>query len=75
MGEKRDAYLSIPSLKLLLLIEPDVPLVIIRRRRTEGGFSEECYSGLDAVIPLPEIDASLPLSGLYERTSVSGPGA
>jgi hypothetical protein len=27
----------------------------------------EIFAGLDAVIPLPEIEAELPLADLYER--------
>jgi Uma2 family endonuclease len=67
LGEKRDAYLTISSLKVLLLVEPDTPEVIVHRRKPDGGFAVEIYRGLDAVIPLPEIDAALPLADLYER--------
>lgn len=67
MGEKRDAYLTIPSLKALLLAESDAPRVILSRRKPEGGFSSELHEGLDAVIPLPEIEAELPLAEIYER--------
>jgi Uma2 family endonuclease len=67
LGEKRDAYLTIPSLKLLLFVEPDSPAVTLHRRLPEGGFAIERYTGLDATILLPEIDASLSLADLYER--------
>jgi Uma2 family endonuclease len=67
LGEKRDAYLTIPSLKALLFVEPDSPEVLVHRRKPEGGFAVEIFTGLDAVIPLPEIEAELPLSDLYER--------
>jgi len=66
LGEKRDAYLTIPSLKALLFVEPDSPEVLVHRRKPEGGFAVEIFTGLDAVIPLPEIEAELPLSDLYE---------
>ena len=33
MGEKKDAYLAIPSLKVLLLVESDRPRAIANRRR------------------------------------------
>jgi Uma2 family endonuclease len=65
--EKRDAYLTIPSLKVLLFVEPEAAAVTIHRRLPEGGFTIERHGGLDAVIPLPEIDASLTLADLYER--------
>jgi Uma2 family endonuclease len=67
LGEKRDAYLTIPSLKVLLFVEPEAPAVTLHRRLLEGGFTIESYSGLDAIIPLPEIEAYLSLADLYER--------
>ena len=67
MGEKRDAYLSIPSLKVLLLVESDRPYVLAYRRGADGGFTAEEWQGLDGVIPLPEIEAELALADLYDR--------
>jgi Uma2 family endonuclease len=67
MGEKRDAYLTIPSLKVLLLAESDRPSVVVHRRQSQGGFVVELHEGLDAVIPLPEIEAQMALAELYER--------
>ena len=67
LGEKRDAYLTIPSLKVLLFVETDSPAVTVYRRQPEGGFALEYHSGLEAIIPLPEIAAALPLAELYER--------
>ncbi len=65
-GEKRDAYLTIPSLKAYLLIDPDRPRVLVYRRG-ERGFEPELHDGLEAVIPLPGVDTELPLTELYER--------
>ena len=67
LGEKRDAYLTIPSLKVLIFVETDSASVTLHRRAPEGGFTIERHAGRDAVIPLPEIDASLALADLYER--------
>jgi Uma2 family endonuclease len=67
LGEKRDAYLTIPSLKVLVFVEPDSPYVIVHRRKAEGGFAVEALSGLDVILPLPEIEAELPLGELYEQ--------
>jgi Uma2 family endonuclease len=72
LGEKRDAYLTIPSLKVLLLIDPDSPTVTLYRRVAEGGFTIERHAGPDQTIPLPEIDTTLPLAELYERVEFSG---
>ena len=64
-GEKKDAYLTIPSLGVYLLVEQDEPLVTAYRR-TDQGFVREVYEGLDAVIPLPEIETDLPLEEIYD---------
>lgn len=66
LGEKRDGYLSIPSLALYLMVEQSVPLVVLNRR-TERGFEREVYEGLETVIALPEIGCQLFLSEVYER--------
>jgi Uma2 family endonuclease len=72
LGEKRDAYLAIPSLKVLLITESDRPYVLVHRRRPQGGFEVEAYSGVEAVIGLPEIEAELPLAELYEGIDFTG---
>ena len=64
-GEKRDAYLTIPSLHAYLLIEQDKPGVVVYRRGTEG-FVAESYEGLAVVIALPEIETELPLREIYD---------
>ncbi len=71
-GEKREAYLSIPSLRVYLLIETDQPRVVAYRRDTDtagstGGFSSELYAGLEEAVPLDEVSARLALIDLYER--------
>lgn len=69
-GEKKEAYLTIPSLGVYLLIEQDAPAVVIFRR-TEHGFAREVYQELDAVLPLPEIEIDLPLAEIYEAVEFS----
>ena len=39
--------------------------VVHAYRRTETGFVREVYEGLDAVIPLGEIEIELPLAEIY----------
>lgn len=70
--EKRDAYFTLPSLKVLVFVEPDAPDVLVYRATPEGGFAMECHCGIDAVVPLPEIDATLPLAGVYDRIEFGG---
>jgi len=69
-GEKKDAYLTIPSLAVYLLIEQESAAAVLYRR-TEQGFVREVYQGISAVVPLPEIEAELPLADVYERVEFS----
>jgi Uma2 family endonuclease len=64
-GEKKDAYLTIPSLMAYVMLEQDTAAAVVFRR-TEGGFVREVYEGLDAVLPLGEIGIDLPLAEIYE---------
>ena len=65
LGEKKDAYLTIPSLNVYLLVEQE-RAEVVAFRRTEQGFVREFYQGLDAVVPLAEIESELPLKEIYE---------
>jgi Uma2 family endonuclease len=67
-GEKKDGYLSIPSLKHYVLVEQDVPVVVVFRRKGRT-FVREVYDGLDAVVPLPEIGIELPLAEVCKRVA------
>lgn len=64
-GEKKDAYLSIPSLVVYVLLEQSAPAAVIFRR-TEHGFVRETLEGPSAVLALPEIEIDLPLAEVYE---------
>lgn len=65
-GEKRDAYLTLPSLRVYLRVDTHRARVAVDRRG-EQGVQPEWYEGLSAVIPLVEVGAELPLAELYER--------
>jgi len=47
-----------------LLIDQETPAVVVFRRAAHG-FVREVYEGLDAVVPLPEIQTELPLAEVY----------
>jgi Uma2 family endonuclease len=64
-GEKKDAYLRIPSLDAYLIVEQEDAAIIVYRRAAQG-FEREVHTGMDAVIPLPTIEAELPLAEAYE---------
>jgi len=67
LGEKLNAYLTISSLKVLILAESECVRATLHRRKPEGGFAIEEVEGQEAVIALPEIDVQLPLAELYEN--------
>lgn len=69
-GEKKDAFLSIPSLSVYALVEQETAAVLVFRR-TGNGFEREVYEGLEAVIPLNEIETELPLSEIYDSVEFS----
>jgi len=66
-GEKKDAYLTIPTLGAYVLIESTRPRVVVYRRGADGAFSAELYEGIDSTIPFDDIACTLRLSELYER--------
>ncbi|MBX3417299.1 MAG: Uma2 family endonuclease [Pirellulaceae bacterium] len=70
--EKREAYLTINSLSCYLLLEQDIPATVLHRRG-EYGFEREFYEGLDAVIPLPEVDCELSLGEVYTNVTFPPP--
>ena len=64
--EKREAYLSIDSLCVYIIVERAAAAVLVYRRG-DSGFDRVVYTGLDAIIPLPEIDCELALAELYQN--------
>ena len=66
--EKRDAYLSIDSLCVYVLLESRCAAAVVYRRRGQD-FDRETYLGLDTLILLPEIDGSLTLAEVYAKVT------
>lgn len=64
-GEKKDAYLTIPSLSVYALVEQELARIVVHRRMLDG-FVREVYDGMDAILPLPEVEIELPLAEVYE---------
>lgn len=65
MGEKREAYRAISTLRVMLIVDPSRPHVTVDRRCPNGGFDTEFYTALDQVISLPEISAELNMAHVY----------
>ena len=63
--EKKDAYLTIPSLNLYVMVETESPLVV-EFRRTATGFVRSVIAGLESGIPIPDMGFSLPVAEIYE---------
>jgi Uma2 family endonuclease len=63
-GEKKDAYLSLPSLDAYVLVEQVAPVITLYRR-TEQGFVREVHEGGETALPLQTIGISLPLVEIY----------
>lgn len=70
-GEKREAYLTIPSLEAYLLVETSAARVTVWRRG-EAGFSPETHEGIDGVIHFPWLGIELPLAEIYEDIGFTG---
>jgi len=62
--QKLAEYQQHPAIQVILIVDTEQPRVTVWRRSGETWQAEE-LEGLDATIPLPEIDVSLPLAELY----------
>jgi Uma2 family endonuclease len=71
LGEKREAYLAISSLRVLLIVDPSRLWVQVDRRGEYGGFTQEYYGSLEDVIALPEIEAEVSLRDIYDGVSLA----
>ena len=67
LGEKRDAYLTIPSLQVLLFVESDAAAVTVHRRQARWRLCHGIPLRSREHDPIAGNHASLPLAELYER--------
>lgn len=68
-NEKREAYFSIDSLLVYVLLEQDAVAATVYRRG-DTGFVREAYAGIDAVISLAEIGCELNLADVYANVAL-----
>ena len=59
-------YAAVPSILVYVLLEQDRPEVTVRRR--SAAWEAEIVTGLDAMLDLPEIGVSIPMSVIYDAT-------
>lgn len=69
-GEKRDAYLTIPSLTHYILLEQSAVGAVIYERGS-AGFERSILTDPEASIPLPELNISLSLAAVYDGVEFS----
>ena len=62
--DKLEGYRSNPSIRVIMLIEPEIVSVKLYRR-TDDGWAIERYYRLDRTIPLPEIGGELSVADIY----------
>jgi Uma2 family endonuclease len=67
MFGKLEEYKTVPTLRHIVIVDPDTPQVFHWSRTGNETWRHELLEGLDAVIQLPEIEGMLDLAGLYER--------
>ncbi len=70
--EKAMAYWVMASLKTYVLVDQSRVLITVLRRSPEG-WQTQLLNDLAATLDLPEIEASIPLTRIYERTAVASP--
>jgi Uma2 family endonuclease len=63
---KPEEYKRLPTVAAILFVEPAQPQALLLSRQADGTWLDTPFQGLDAVIPLPEIEASLALRDVYE---------
>jgi Uma2 family endonuclease len=64
--DKLDEYREHPAVRLIMFVEPSSVLVKLYRRDSEGVWGAEKYDGLESVIDMPEIGASVAMSEIYD---------
>jgi Uma2 family endonuclease len=63
---KLEEYKRLPTLTMIMFVEPNLPQVLLLRRHGGGEWRDESFKGLDAVVDLAELGVSLDLGGIYE---------
>ncbi len=69
-GEKRDAYLTIPSLTLYILLEQSAIGAVVYERGS-AGFQRRVLTHPTDSIPFPELNISLSLAAVYDGVEFS----
>lgn len=71
---KIEEYKRLPTLTGILFVEPSEPRAVLLTRQADGGWLDTPFQGLDAVVSLPDIGASLALRDIYEGVPLDPEG-
>ncbi len=71
--QKLEEYKTHPAIRVILLIDTEAPQITVWRRDDGDAWSRSEVAGLEATIPLPEIEATLALSDLYADVTFDEP--
>ena len=74
-GKKFAHYRQLPSLREYLLVAQDAPVIERFTRESDDRWVLTTARGLDAVLPLPVIEADLPLAEVYAKVDFTAPAA
>jgi Uma2 family endonuclease len=66
MFGKLEEYKTVPTLAHVVIVDPDTPQVFHWSRSQNEPWSHVLLEGLDAVIPLPDVDGAMELASLYD---------
>ena len=64
-GEKRDAYLSIPSLTHYILLEQEIAVAVVYQR-IDQQFERHEFTDINEIITLDSLSLCLPLREFYD---------
>jgi Uma2 family endonuclease len=64
--EKLEEYRTVPSLRHILMIDPEQPRLRLHTRGEDGHWTSAPHAGLDTEVALPVLGITLPLAELYE---------
>lgn len=74
-GKKFEHYRQLPSLREYLLVSQDTPVIERFTRESDDRWVLTTARGLGAVLPLPVIEAELPLAEVYAKVDFAPPAA
>jgi Uma2 family endonuclease len=75
IGEKLVNYLNLPSMRVYVMVNQNRPQLTVHRRTSDGTWSREVVTGLEATLALPEIECALTMRDIYDRVDFASASA